>query len=70
MAHAEKCPVCSGGGFLVNRHGGPVVDDCGQVKCHGCDGWGWVTVKTRERTLAQRYLSNTEDSPLPRCHVL
>lgn len=34
MAHAEKCPVCSGTG----------KSEPDKV-CHGCDGKGWVTVK-------------------------
>jgi len=54
MAHAELCPVCYGKGGLVNRHGAPVVDDCGQVKCHGCGGRGWVTVQDRPTTICWR----------------
>lgn len=29
---AEKCPVCNGSGQYEKR------------KCHGCRGYGWVTV--------------------------
>lgn len=32
MTHAEKCPVCGGSGRLDVQI------------CHGCEGWGWVTV--------------------------
>lgn len=32
--HAEICPVCSGSGKYKN------------MKCHGCDGRGWVKVGT------------------------
>ncbi len=32
MSHAEKCPVCLGGGKV------------GESVCHGCGGKGWVIV--------------------------
>lgn len=33
-AHAEICPVCKGHGRITM-----------QMQCHGCDGYGWVTVE-------------------------
>ncbi len=48
MAHAERCPVCYGGGQLnkgfwePSRVTVPVVPSM-QV-CHGCGGKGWVEV--------------------------
>ena len=42
MAHAEKCPLCDGTGYL----GGAVFDGGNTVSvCHGCAGQGWVSVQ-------------------------
>jgi len=41
MAHAEKCPVCDKDGEVEREsHTGEIVS----IKCHGCNGLGWVTV--------------------------
>lgn len=41
MAHAERCPVCSGSGKKTEfpNSTAPQLEDC-----RGCDGTGWVTV--------------------------
>lgn len=45
MAHAEKCLLCNGEGTK-----GGVPRDAGacQEICHGCGGYGWVTVGDKE----------------------
>ncbi len=41
MAHAEKCPVCDKDGEVERElPNGEIVS----IKCHGCNGLGWVTV--------------------------
>lgn len=50
MAHAEKCPICSGTG-RVNTDDKSIVG--GQIPCYGCGGKGWVEVQ--ERTLNPMY---------------
>ena len=40
--HAEVCPVCGGGGKVID----PITDITEPTKtCHGCGGQGWITVK-------------------------
>ena len=41
MAHAEKCPVCSGSGKLPGDTG---TTDCTPKTCHGCNGRGWIVI--------------------------
>lgn len=41
MNRAELCPVCNGKGIVPNLD----LKCCGKmVKCHGCDGKGWIVV--------------------------
>jgi len=41
MAHAEKCPVCDKDGEVERElPDGKIIS----IKCHGCNGLGWVTV--------------------------
>ena len=43
MAHAEKCPVCSGTGKIRCD---PNTAYLGPKKiCHGCNGKGWVEIE-------------------------
>ena len=32
---ASKCPVCEGSGWGSAKY---------QIRCHGCDGRGWIEV--------------------------
>lgn len=46
MAHAEKCPICYGKGRITeSEKTGFNSDGIDLVKCHGCNGCGWVTVR-------------------------
>jgi len=36
---AERCPVCYGKGVVPDKPPSTL-----EVKCHGCDGKGWVSV--------------------------
>ena len=40
MAHAERCPLCSGTGCKDGHD----QRDC-PTTCHGCGGAGWVSVQ-------------------------
>lgn len=42
--HAEKCPVCNGGGQLTPLPDGTSAVPMSQP-CHGCDGMGWIAVQ-------------------------
>ncbi len=43
---AQKCPVCNGFGTLKN----------GTLRCHGCDGKGWVVVdQDIQKEIGDRY---------------
>lgn len=48
-SHAEKCPVCNGRGTVWPSaiHSGTTSTQ----DCHGCCGWGWVTVGDIRRGL-------------------
>lgn len=48
-SHAERCPVCGGSGILDSyclNYTTCIVE--GQKSCHGCGGFGWVTVRDQE----------------------
>lgn len=45
MAHAERCPVCRGEGTIVQPPNPESTTAAGRVRCHGCDGKGWVQVQ-------------------------
>ena len=47
MSHAEVCPVCNGRGkwATMPAEWSPTVRELKYlVKCHGCNGKGWVEV--------------------------
>lgn len=41
MAHAEKCPICEGEGWIYSLNNPKIRND---MKCPGCQGKGWVEV--------------------------
>lgn len=41
MAHAERCPLCSGEGKIIKYNEGMQTTS---KTCHGCNGKGWVEV--------------------------
>jgi DnaJ-class molecular chaperone len=49
-AHAEKCPICEGKGFvekeLVSTTTFQLVKKF--EECHGCDGKGWIAVVEKD----------------------
>ena len=42
MAHSEICPVCGGSGKITKDDN--TTAGRREVKCHGCNGNGWITV--------------------------
>lgn len=63
MAHAERCPVCEGGGWLPVCEVGADEPQQPHAKCHGCDGKGWVTVEGMDLSVATNRADNkTKDS--------
>ena len=63
MAHAEKCPVCNGGGKIGKDCiiGDPQYGGVGGTyePCHGCGGQGWVEVSDKPRPLLKELPSVT-----------
>ena len=53
--HAEKCPVCGGEG-KVERDGK-------LVKCHGCNGKGWVEVSDNDNSFQFPEIPEIPDIP-------
>jgi len=41
--HAKICPVCKGSGTIPLSGSASVIPY--NTTCHGCGGFGWVTVK-------------------------
>jgi len=41
MSHAEKCLICLGDG-VIEQMG--VHSKLVEIKCHGCEGKGWITI--------------------------
>lgn len=50
MAHAEKCPVCNGTGKTIE------ANEDKNLKCHGCNGLGWITVNDGHNWYPQPYI--------------
>jgi len=44
MAHAEKCPVCTGSGYIIPYNDYSQTAVPLPQACHGCDGKGWIVV--------------------------
>ena len=47
MAHAQKCPICSGEGTVEKDIGHGIGRE--DLTCHGCGGKGWITIQDNDQ---------------------